>query len=77
MKTLRILLLLSIVAVVHVIADHSFGDVVAGEPKSVPVATSDIPPPPQIAIPEPATFGIFTIGIALAAGLCVRNKRSA
>ncbi len=77
MKNLRIVLVLAVIAVAQGHAIRCYGDVVAGEPKAVPVATSDIPPPPQIAIPEPATFGVFTIGIALAAGLFVRNKRPA
>ena len=29
-----------------------------------------------IAIPEPATFGIVSVGIAICGGLLVRNKRS-
>jgi hypothetical protein len=31
---------------------------------------------PLIAVPEPATFGIVSVGIAVFGGLLVRNKRS-
>jgi hypothetical protein len=59
--------------VVHGGGSTPVADASPGEEGGSPVVEAD--PAGSAVVPEPATFGLISLGLAVGAGLLVRNKR--
>ncbi len=55
---------------------RSYADLVVEEGTEAKVENKTAVSSSLIAVPEPATFGIVSVGLAICGGLLVRNKRT-